>query len=71
LYYIQHWSVWFDLEIALRTVLTGFINKTPIKGIPVMFRFILLMLALLFDSLLFGTGMQMKAKNNLSSWKFR
>ncbi|HEY8098003.1 MAG TPA: undecaprenyl-phosphate glucose phosphotransferase [Methylobacter sp.] len=27
LYYIQHWSVWFDLEIALRTVLTGFINK--------------------------------------------
>jgi putative colanic acid biosynthesis UDP-glucose lipid carrier transferase len=27
LYYIQHWSLWFDLEIALRTVLTGFINK--------------------------------------------
>jgi putative colanic acid biosynthesis UDP-glucose lipid carrier transferase len=27
LYYIQHWSVWFDLEIALRTLLTGFINK--------------------------------------------
>ncbi|MGZ5051707.1 MAG: undecaprenyl-phosphate glucose phosphotransferase [Methylobacter sp.] len=27
LYYIQHWSVWFDLEIALRTVITGFINK--------------------------------------------
>jgi putative colanic acid biosysnthesis UDP-glucose lipid carrier transferase len=27
LYYIQHWSVWFDLEIALRTVVTGFINK--------------------------------------------
>lgn len=27
LYYIQHWSVWFDLEIAFRTVLTGFINK--------------------------------------------
>jgi putative colanic acid biosynthesis UDP-glucose lipid carrier transferase len=27
LYYIQHWSVWFDMEIALRTVLTGFINK--------------------------------------------
>ena len=27
LYYIQHWSIWFDLEIALRTVLTGFINK--------------------------------------------
>jgi len=27
LYYIQHWSVWFDLEIALRTVLTGFIHK--------------------------------------------
>lgn len=27
LYYIQHWSVWFDLEIALRTLLTGFVNK--------------------------------------------
>ncbi len=27
LYYIQHWSVWFDLEIALRTLVTGFINK--------------------------------------------
>jgi putative colanic acid biosysnthesis UDP-glucose lipid carrier transferase len=27
LYYIQHWSIWFDLEIALRTVLTGFFNK--------------------------------------------
>lgn len=27
LYYIQHWSIWFDLEIAARTVLTGFINK--------------------------------------------
>jgi putative colanic acid biosynthesis UDP-glucose lipid carrier transferase len=27
LYYIQHWSLWFDLEIALRTILTGFINK--------------------------------------------
>jgi len=27
LYYIQHWSVWFDLEIAFRTVLTCFINK--------------------------------------------
>lgn len=27
LYYIQHWSVWFDLEIALRTVVFGFINK--------------------------------------------
>ncbi len=27
LYYIQHWSIWFDLEIALRTLLTGFINK--------------------------------------------
>lgn len=27
LYYIQHWSIWFDLEIAVRTVLTGFINK--------------------------------------------
>jgi len=27
LYYIQHWSVWFDLEIALRTLLVGFISK--------------------------------------------
>lgn len=27
LYYIQHWSVWFDMEIALRTVWTGFVNK--------------------------------------------
>lgn len=27
LYYIQHWSVWFDLEIALRTLVSGFINK--------------------------------------------
>jgi putative colanic acid biosynthesis UDP-glucose lipid carrier transferase len=27
LYYIQHWSIWFDLEIALRTVFTGFVNK--------------------------------------------
>lgn len=27
LYYIQHWSVWFDLEIALRTLITGFVNK--------------------------------------------
>ncbi|MCQ8103168.1 undecaprenyl-phosphate glucose phosphotransferase [Methylomonas sp. SURF-2] len=27
LYYIQHWSLWFDLEIALRTVATGFVNK--------------------------------------------
>lgn len=27
LYYIQHWSLWFDLEIAFRTVLTGFVNK--------------------------------------------
>ncbi|MBT9099560.1 undecaprenyl-phosphate glucose phosphotransferase [Methylovulum psychrotolerans] len=27
LYYIQHWSVWFDLEIALRTVVFGFVNK--------------------------------------------
>lgn len=27
LYYIQHWSLWFDMEIAFRTVLTGFINK--------------------------------------------
>ncbi|HYE36430.1 undecaprenyl-phosphate glucose phosphotransferase [Methylocaldum sp.] len=27
LYYIQHWSVWFDLEIAMRTVVSGFVNK--------------------------------------------
>ncbi|WP_445371220.1 undecaprenyl-phosphate glucose phosphotransferase [Methylomonas sp. HW2-6] len=27
LYYIQNWSLWFDIEIAFRTVLTGFINK--------------------------------------------
>ncbi len=27
LYYIQHWSLWFDLEIAFRTLLTGFIHK--------------------------------------------
>ncbi|QSA98578.1 undecaprenyl-phosphate glucose phosphotransferase [Methylococcus sp. EFPC2] len=27
LYYIQNWSLWFDLEIALRTVVHGFVNK--------------------------------------------
>jgi putative colanic acid biosynthesis UDP-glucose lipid carrier transferase len=27
LYYIQNWSVWFDLEIAMRTVVSGFVNK--------------------------------------------
>ncbi|ATG89424.1 undecaprenyl-phosphate glucose phosphotransferase [Methylomonas koyamae] len=27
LYYIQNWSLWFDIEIAFRTVLTGFIHK--------------------------------------------
>lgn len=27
LYYIQHWSVWFDLEIALKTLVSGFVNK--------------------------------------------
>jgi putative colanic acid biosynthesis UDP-glucose lipid carrier transferase len=27
LYYIQHWSVWFDLEIALRTLVFGFVSK--------------------------------------------
>jgi putative colanic acid biosynthesis UDP-glucose lipid carrier transferase len=27
LYYIQHWSVWFDLEIAMRTLVSGFVNK--------------------------------------------
>jgi len=27
LYYIQHWSVWFDLEIALRTLAVGFTGK--------------------------------------------
>ncbi|CAI8925816.1 undecaprenyl-phosphate glucose phosphotransferase [Methylocaldum szegediense] len=27
LYYIQNWSVWFDLEIILRTFVWGFVNK--------------------------------------------
>lgn len=27
LYYIQNWSLWFDLEIAMRTLVHGFINK--------------------------------------------
>jgi putative colanic acid biosysnthesis UDP-glucose lipid carrier transferase len=27
LYYIQHWSLWFDLEIAVRTLVSGFIHK--------------------------------------------
>lgn len=27
LYYIEHWSLWFDLRIILLTVLKGFINK--------------------------------------------
>jgi putative colanic acid biosynthesis UDP-glucose lipid carrier transferase len=27
LYYIQHWSLWFDLEIALKTIFSGFVNK--------------------------------------------
>jgi putative colanic acid biosynthesis UDP-glucose lipid carrier transferase len=27
LYYIQHWSLWFDLEITLRTLVSGFVNK--------------------------------------------
>jgi putative colanic acid biosynthesis UDP-glucose lipid carrier transferase len=27
LYYIQNWSVWFDLEIAMRTFIFGFVNK--------------------------------------------
>jgi putative colanic acid biosynthesis UDP-glucose lipid carrier transferase len=27
LYYIQNWSVWFDLEIAMRTIVSGFVNK--------------------------------------------
>jgi putative colanic acid biosynthesis UDP-glucose lipid carrier transferase len=27
LYYIQHWSLWFDLEIALKTLIYGFVNK--------------------------------------------
>ncbi len=27
LYYIENWSLWFDLKIIIRTVFTGFINK--------------------------------------------
>jgi len=27
LYYIQHWSLWFDLEITMRTLISGFVNK--------------------------------------------
>ena len=27
LYYIRNWSVWFDLRIAVQTVVTGFFNK--------------------------------------------
>lgn len=27
LYYIHNWSVWFDLEIAMRTFVHGFVNK--------------------------------------------
>ncbi|MEE9493920.1 MAG: undecaprenyl-phosphate glucose phosphotransferase [Gammaproteobacteria bacterium] len=27
MYYIRHWSPFFDLEIALRTIVSGFVNK--------------------------------------------
>jgi lipopolysaccharide/colanic/teichoic acid biosynthesis glycosyltransferase len=27
LYYLQHWSLWFDLKIVAMTVLKGFLGK--------------------------------------------
>lgn len=27
LYYIENWSLWFDIKIIIRTVFTGFIHK--------------------------------------------
>ena len=27
LYYIEHWSLWFDVKIIVRTLFTGFVNK--------------------------------------------
>ena len=27
LYYIEHWSVWFDLRILLMTAFKGFVNR--------------------------------------------
>jgi putative colanic acid biosynthesis UDP-glucose lipid carrier transferase len=27
LYYIEHWSLWFDIMIILRTIATGFVNR--------------------------------------------
>ena len=27
LYYIEHWSVWFDLKILAMTALRGFVHK--------------------------------------------
>ena len=27
LYYIQHWSLWFDLVIAMKTLYSGMVNK--------------------------------------------
>jgi len=27
LYYIENWSLWFDIKIIIRTVFTGFVNK--------------------------------------------
>ena len=27
LYYIEHWSLWFDMKIIVRTLFTGFVNK--------------------------------------------
>ncbi len=26
-YYIEHWSLWFDLKITLLTLFIGFVNK--------------------------------------------
>ncbi len=27
LYYIEHWSLWFDIKIIIRTLGTGFVHK--------------------------------------------
>ena len=27
LYYIEHWSLWFDIKIIIRTIFSGFVNK--------------------------------------------
>ena len=28
LYYIENWSLWFDIKIIVRTLFTGFVHKT-------------------------------------------